>query len=50
MAGVFADDADDAFAADDAAGLAELLDGWADFHGDVGRGVEGDWPIRCAEI
>jgi hypothetical protein len=37
VARVFADDAHDSFAAHDAAGFAELLDGRADFHGD------GEW-------
>jgi hypothetical protein len=35
MAGVFANDADDTFTTHDAAGFAELLDGWTDFHDDV---------------
>ena len=41
VARVLADDAHHSFAADDAAGFAELLDGRTDFHGDgEGRKIE----------
>jgi hypothetical protein len=37
VTGIFANDADDAFAPHDAAGFAESFDGGSDFHGSIFR-------------